>query len=236
MRERPARLFFSCEHASNRIPTSYRDVSQRAGTALDTHRGYDPGALELTRLFARKFGTSLFLGKWSRLLIELNRSQHHARLWSEFSQSLPAAAKRSLVEDYYLPYRYSVEHFIHEEATKRRRVIHVSVHSFTPVLDGETRTADIGLLYDPGRSGELKLCRDWAEAIAETQPELRVRKNYPYRGTADGFTTHLRKRFNESVYIGIELEVNQKFPTGPSNQWRQLQRTLVRSLAAALEG
>jgi hypothetical protein len=34
--------------------------------------------------------------------------------------------------------------------------------------------------------------------------------NYPYQGTSDGFTTHLRKKFPDSQYVGIELEVNQK--------------------------
>jgi hypothetical protein len=31
-----------------------------------------------------------------------------------------------------------------------------------------------------------------------------------YLGKADGFTTYLRKQFPES-YIGIEIEINQKF-------------------------
>lgn len=39
---------------------------------------------------------------------------------------------------------------------------------------------------------------------------MNVRFNYPYLGKADGFTTHLRKKFKDN-YIGIELEVNQKF-------------------------
>jgi hypothetical protein len=37
-----------------------------------------------------------------------------------------------------------------------------------------------------------------------------VRYNYPYLGKMDGFTTYLRKQFI-SNYIGIELEVNQKY-------------------------
>jgi hypothetical protein len=37
-----------------------------------------------------------------------------------------------------------------------------------------------------------------------------VRFNYPYLGKADGFTTFMRKQFPKN-YIGIEIEVNQKF-------------------------
>lgn len=39
---------------------------------------------------------------------------------------------------------------------------------------------------------------------------LNVRYNYLYLGKFDGFTSYLRKQFHEN-YIGIEIEVNQKF-------------------------
>jgi hypothetical protein len=39
---------------------------------------------------------------------------------------------------------------------------------------------------------------------------LRVRRNYPYLGTADGLVSFLRKEFSSELYIGIEIELNQK--------------------------
>jgi len=45
--------------------------------------------------------------------------------------------------------------------TRGDRVIHVAVHSFTPTLRGVRRNADVGLLYDPARPGELALARRW---------------------------------------------------------------------------
>ena len=49
---------------------------------------------------------------------------------------------------------------------------------------------------------------------------LVVRFNYPYKGISDGFTKYLRTRFTGKQYIGIELEVNQKFTckTGTLNK------------------
>jgi hypothetical protein len=44
-------------------------------------------------------------------------------------------------------------------------------------------------------------------------PGFQIRFNDPYKGTDDGFTTWLRKKYNDSEYIGIEIEVNQKFAT-----------------------
>ncbi len=42
-------------------------------------------------------------------------------------------------------------------------------------------------------------------------PELRLRRNYPYQGRGDGLTASLRKHHPDAAYVGIELEVNQRF-------------------------
>ncbi|HAV65568.1 MAG TPA: N-formylglutamate amidohydrolase [Verrucomicrobiales bacterium] len=226
-------LLFSCEHASNRIPAKHRAVAEDAGRVLGTHRGHDPGTLELGRRLARKFRAPLFVGKWSRLLIELNRSRHHPRLWSEFSRQLAGSEKQSLIDDYYLPYRDAVESEIRRLESSGGPVLHVSLHSFTPVLDGVVRNADLGLLYDPARAAERDLCGRWQVALRELAPGLGVRRNYPYRGVADGFTTHLRRRFTANEYLGIELELNQRFVG--ARGWRDLQRVIADSLARLLK-
>ena len=63
-----------------------------------------------------------------------------------------------------------------------------------------------------------------------------MRRNYPYKGYADGLTTYLRTRYPDPRYRGVELEVNQKHPLGDPARWRALRKQLVASLAAALEG
>jgi predicted N-formylglutamate amidohydrolase len=102
------------------------------------------------------------------------------------------------------------------------------VHSFTPVLGGEVRNADVGLLYDSQRPSEVRACRRWQAALAEIDPSLRVRRNYPYRGAADGLATWLRRRLPDARYAGVELELNQALLAGPSRA--QVTETLARSL------
>jgi predicted N-formylglutamate amidohydrolase len=114
-----------------------------------------------------------------------------------------------------------------------RRVIHVSCHSFTPELDGKRRTADVGLLYHPGRHGEAALCARWKASLAERAPDLRVRRNYPYAGKGDGLTSHLRQRFLPGAYVGIELEINQNIVLAAGRRWPALQRMLVDTLRIA---
>jgi predicted N-formylglutamate amidohydrolase len=111
------------------------------------------------------------------------------------------------------------------------RVVHVAVHSFTPSLRGVRRNADLGLLYDPARSGELALARRWRAALREVAPELCVRMNYPYRGTSDGIQTELRRRFGARDYVGIEIEVNQKHLTPRAPSRARVVRAVEASLA-----
>lgn len=227
-------LLVTCEHGGNRIPAAYRALFARHARLLNSHRGYDPGALELAKLFASQFGGPLFFATVSRLLVELNRSPHHPALFSIVTRSLSRADRMEVVKRYYTPYRHRVERAIALRLRRRRRVLHLSVHSFTPVLDGVVRRADLGLLYDPQRRQEAAFCRRWQQKLRQSLPALLVRRNYPYRGAADGLTTSLRKRFPAQRYIGIELEVNQRFPLSDPAGWKHLQRVLAATLRLAL--
>ena len=62
---------------------------------------------------------------------------------------------------------------------------------------------------------------------------MHVRRNYPYSGTADGLTTDLRAGFGPR-YLGIEIEVNQRFPKGDADRWRRLRRLLIVTFREAL--
>ena len=172
----------------------------------------------------------------SRLLVERNRSPWHRMLFSEITRSLPPDERRRIVERYYLPYRDWVETQVSAALETRERVLHISCHSFTPRLDGEVRRADIGLLYDPRRKTEAKFCAVWQGMIRAADPRLVVRRNYPYRGYADGLTTSLRKHYPDPAYAGIELEVNQKFPLGDATAWRAMKKLLVATFERTLAG
>jgi predicted N-formylglutamate amidohydrolase len=203
---------------------------QKAQRQLASHRGYDPGALTVARDYARALNAKLFYSTVSRLLVELNRSPGHRQSFSAF---VPRKLREALLARYYRPYRTAVEASIAAAIRKGRRVVHLSCHSFTARLAGVRRTADIGLLYDPRRTSERRLCVQWKGAL-DQQSRLAVKLNYPYRGSGDGFTTDLRKRFSERHYLGIELEVNQRFARSASARWRRLRRLLVESFAETL--
>jgi predicted N-formylglutamate amidohydrolase len=229
----PDAFLITCEHGGNRIPQEYRGLFRGQRALLDSHKGFDPGALAAARSLAAALRAPLVTSGVSRLLVDLNRSMGHPRLYSEATRRLPAAVRAEILAQYYKPYRAQVEALVTRLVTDSQRVIHVSSHSFTPELHGRLRDADVGLLYDPRRRGESALCTRWKASLVAIAPELCVRRNYPYAGRGDGLARHLRRRFLDCDYAGIELEVNQRIVLAGGRSWSKLRKALIDALRAA---
>jgi predicted N-formylglutamate amidohydrolase len=227
-------VVLSCEHASFYIPDQLAELFAPYNDIIETHEGWDPGALEVAQLFSKKLNAPLYASSVNRLVVDLNRDRILHKPFSKITQSLTNEEKAELLTHYYYPYRRIVAEEVEKLLESYRPVIHLSVHSFTPVLNGQTRTADIGFLYDPRRSEEKKFTSLWKTALFTQDNKLKVRLNYPYKGVTDGFTRYLRARFPNDLYLGIELEINQKF-LEEANKLAELGEDLVKSFQIALQ-
>lgn len=231
----PDFMLVSCEHGGRRIPPALAAAFAGWESILDSHRGFDRGALILARALAQTFAAPLLASTTSRLLIDLNRSLSHPAVWSDVSRKLPEADRREIVRRHYLPYRQRVEDAVRQGIAAGLRVVHVSCHSFTPVLDGQVRSADVGLLYDPVRSSERALVARWKAALNACHQDLRVRRNYPYLGKNDGLTSSLRRLFPAESYVGIEIELNQALLEAGRKKSREVRHALIASLQSVLD-
>ena len=212
---RKTKFIITCEHGGNKIPSKYSHLFDSKGkAALNTHRGWDPGALIIAKAIKKQLKVPLIYAEISRLLIDLNRSLGNKGSFSEFSDSLNDSDKSKVIAAHYASYRTEVEQAIAKEVSKNSKVLHFSMHSFTPVFNGETRNCEIGLLYDPKRNTESEISRYIKAELKISHPELRVRLNYPYKGTSDGFTPYLRKKNPDRSYSGIEIEFNHGYFKG----------------------
>lgn len=193
-------LILTCEHASNKIPKEYSKLFNKS--ALNSHRGLDIGADFVYQFLRKKLNCYSQSAEYSRLLIELNRSLDHNNLFSEFSTQLDSKQKQALIKKIYLPYQ--------EKLIQQLKLpcLHIGIHSFTPILNGKKREADLGLLYDPKKPQEKAFCSAWKKWLMQNS-DYQVKLNYPYKGSSDGLTTILRKKFPKN-YLGLELEINQK--------------------------
>lgn len=175
---------------------------------LESHLGWDPAARDIAEYLGKTLRVPVFCAAITRLLIEFNRSLHHSQLFSRFSNGMEEERK-ALALGLYHKYRNSVIDRISELQLQGLETVHISVHTFTPILNGDERKADIGVLFDPEKPEEKEFCDRLLMDLRHALPKYTTRDNYPYLGTDDGFTTYLRRKFPEK-YIGIELEINQK--------------------------
>jgi predicted N-formylglutamate amidohydrolase len=224
-------VLVTAEHGGNNVPPDYRELFEGHEEVLASHRGWDAGTLRLARSLAKTLGATPITSTITRLLVDLNRSAHNPKVFSEFTRTLPRAERIALLEHYHRPHWDRVRAAASRGTGSRGIVLHLGIHSFTPELDGTVRTPDLALLYDPARPLELELATLWSHALAEALPERVIRRNNPYRGAADGLTSALRRSFSGSRYLGLEVEVNQKHvrADGSFPPWvaESLQRTLI---------
>jgi predicted N-formylglutamate amidohydrolase len=223
------RIILSCEHAGNRVPRAYKHLFAADPHVLTTHRGYDIGIAPVAAALQQALDCPLCVHPWTRLLVDVNRT-HRPSLFSEFSKPLHETEKQHLIDAYYTPYQEQLGRLT-AEAVRQGPVLHVSLHSFTPELRGEKRNADIGILYDPARSEETACAKALLTDLQE-RSGLRIRRNYPYRGRADGMTRRFRRQYPQLQYIGLELEFNQALLTSlPPKHRRQLVDMLVHTMS-----
>lgn len=203
-------ILLSCEHAGNQVPVRYRSHLP-TDEVLNSHRGWDPGALDVAVALSETLDLPCFTHQTTRLLVEVNRSLGHPQLFSDYSQAFGDEDKQLVLDKYYFPYRLRVENAI---AMLAKPTLHLSIHSFTPVWNEQVRLTDIGILFDPMRSLETAIAEKLLVLLQQELPTFRIEFNEPYKGVDDGFTTYLRTRFSDEEYAGVELEINQKIATG----------------------
>jgi N-formylglutamate amidohydrolase len=226
-------FIITCEHGGNRIPAPYRRLFRGQRALLDSHRGYDPGSLVMSKALASAFAAPLVASTVSRLLIDLNRSIGHPQLFSTVTRAAPAQTRAQIVEQHYRPYRMQVERLIWQAVAR-------------------------GASRDPHFVAQLYRGAGWQGARRRCGFALPPRSAWggrgvrPLEGNAGGIgsgtsrTPQLplcrkRRRVNLALacalaqchYVGIELEVNQGIVFAAGRRWTALRRMLIDSLRTA---
>ncbi len=202
-------LVLTCEHASRRLPVT-APRSAALGKLLRSHWGWDIGGWELTRELSRRLGAGAIGGRWSRLYIDLNRKVDDPTLIRPVAEGLrlPWNARLGVREierrilAIHAPYHAEVDRLILRRVVRGVRPLVLAVHTFTPLLDGERRDFDLGVLYRDHTTQALRLGRRCAEL------GLTVRYNQPYSGIAGLMYAAERHGLHHGLPC-LELELNQ---------------------------
>jgi predicted N-formylglutamate amidohydrolase len=141
-----------CDHASNRVPERLGTLGL-APDLLAGHIGWDPGAADVARRLAADLNSPLVLSGYSRLVIDCNRPLGHADSIAERSAgvSIPgnlglSPLERSIrIDALFRPYHDAIAGLL--DRRSHRPTLLISIHSFTPVLNGQLRPWHIGISH-----------------------------------------------------------------------------------------
>ena len=158
--EGAARVLLTCDHASRFIPRSLNQLGLDEATLL-RHIAWDIGAAEVTRHLARRLDLPALLSGFSRLVIDPNRQPDAPSSIPAISDGvtipgnlvLSAAAIEARRRDLFEPYHAATAAQLDRATASGTAPAIVSVHSFTPVMEGVERPWQVGILWN--RDGRL---------------------------------------------------------------------------------
>ena len=186
-----ASVLIICDHASAHVPSAYNGLGLGA-EQLRRHIAWDIGAGEVSRRLAASLDAPAVLCGTSRLVIDCNRP-----FWAESSippqsdgTAIPGNAgldeteRQRRIDQYFSPYHDEISRRI---GTMRQQgsspaptapLALISIHSFTPVMDGFQRPWHVGMLWDQ----DDRLAKPVVDALRQ-DPDLCVGENKPYDGS-----------------------------------------------------
>ncbi|HEY0266692.1 MAG TPA: N-formylglutamate amidohydrolase [Rhizomicrobium sp.] len=183
-------LLLLCDHAANALPDGYGTLGLDPAL-FATHIAYDIGARAATLALAGAWGAPALLGRWSRLLIDLNRGADDPTIVMKLSdgsiipgnREADAAEVARRIAAFHAPYHAAITRAL--DGMGADAVI-VSLHSFTPNWKTVPRKWEIGILYDerdPRLAAPLMARLEDAGFV--------VGDNEPYHGALEGDTLNV---------------------------------------------
>lgn len=187
------RLVLIADHAGHAIPRRLGSLGLGAAE-LARHIAWDIGIADVTRRLARRMDAPAVLGGYSRLVIDCNRRIDDPTSIAQESDGVPVPGNRGLsaperaerAAALFEPYHQAVDRVI--EGRRRAGLLPaiISMHSFTPVMNGFERPWHIGILWNRDPRLPVPLLKRLA-----AEQGLCVGDNEPYTG---------RDRHGYSIY------------------------------------
>lgn len=232
---RQGRWLVTCDHASNRVPDCVNNGSLGlSGSDMNRHIAYDVGAAGVTRLLAHALNAPAVLSRFSRLVIDPNRGEDDPTLVMRLYDGTIIPTNRHVSETeierrlnaFHRPYHAALSAL----AGARDDRVLVSVHSFTPRLNGRSpRPWHLGVLSADDR----RLADPLLQRLA-FERDIISGDNVPYHGKlgGDAMDRHGLTPGRPHVLVEIRNDLIET-ETGQMNWAARLAPLLIDALAAS---
>ena len=233
-------MLLVCDHAANAVPEALSGLGLTAAQ-LDDHIAWDIGAAALTRALAERLDATAILAGYSRLLIDCNRAPDALDLVPAISDGIvvPAnsgltlAERTSRLDHYHAPYHRQIEAVLGDAGRPVPVSAIVSIHSFTPYMNGHSRPWQLGILFD-----EDDRLAQQIYAQCRSEEGFVVGLNQPY-APSDGVYYTLTRHAVSRNLAAVMLEVRNDLLHSPAAIELQAERLagwLAQALLAITDG
>ncbi|WP_300062906.1 N-formylglutamate amidohydrolase [uncultured Roseobacter sp.] len=215
-------ILLVCEHAGQAVPQSLKRLGLPQHV-VDSHRGWDIGALAVANDVAARLGAPLVIQAYSRLVIDSNRPPDSASavppdvdgVTIPGNLGITPTEQRQRAREIFDPLDAAITELMAE--LKPRGCF--SIHSFTPVMGGEARPWHAGFLS----RHDLDTAQALMESVAAQRPDLTLAINQPYQ--IDDETDWFIPRHAEpsgAAHTLIEIRNDLIAPPGGAAEWAKL--------------
>jgi len=172
-------LVLIADHASDRVPRCLHQLGLSEAT-LSGHIGWDAGTSNVARYLSDLLDAPLLLSNYSRLVIDCNRNASSEEAILKASDGIRIPGNCNLSDEHiasristlFTPYHDAIESLL--DARKDMATVILSIHSFSPELQGAKRPWSIGVCYgdDTRLSSALlpELSKLLPDPVGDNQP------------------------------------------------------------------
>ncbi|TPW35719.1 N-formylglutamate amidohydrolase [Oecophyllibacter saccharovorans] len=216
--ERPTPFVLVSDHAGRSVPHRLGDMGVPA-EQWERHIAWDIGIRNVARHLHELLGAAWIEQVYSRLVIDCNRRPGHPTSIPPVSDGTPVPANAALAptarqqreEEILLPYHEEIARVL--QARRNRPTLIVSLHSFTPEMNGRARPWQIGLLHDHDPESAALFSR----LLQASDPALCIGDNEPYALTRQNDYT-VPRHAEDRQLPALELEIRQDLITDEAGQ------------------
>jgi predicted N-formylglutamate amidohydrolase len=203
-----APVLLTCDHASRAVPQALGGLGLPP-RAIDEHIGWDIGAAMVTRDLAPMLDAPALLSGYSRLVVDCNRDPDDPSSIPEVSdgiavpgnRALAPAARAARLQACFAPYHAAIASRLAAMLAAGVAPVLLSIHSFTPEMNGVARPWHVGVLWDKDPRIAVPLL-----AALRADPNLVVGDNEPYSAREPaGYTVRHHAAAQGLPHVAVEL-------------------------------
>lgn len=226
-------IWIIADHAGNALPHGM-DLGVPSA-AMQEHIAIDLGVAEVAQLMCSGIGFAAIMGRYSRLLVDLNRDRDDSAAIPEASDGVAIPANILTPEQRetrLAQYHDSYHAYVADQIAAHSPALIVSLHSFTPSLASDptqSRPWQIGVLYNQHDAPSKR-----AIALLGEATDWCVGDQLPYSGVLLNATMNRHAEANHIPYIGFEMRQDCVADAAGQSHYAEILRNIALKIAQEL--